>query len=523
MPSQTSLKEASNPSYDEVPYESMPYPFTHPQHLYTVGKLFGLSPPDFRTASVLELGCAGGGNLMPLAINYPKARFTGLDLSKEQIAHAEKQKQALGLKNIDFRQQNILEFAPKENFDYILCHGVLSWVPENVREKIFDICDKYLSPKGLAIITYNTLPGWNAVRSLREMILFHTGRFATPAEKIQQARLLLDFLAENALEENRGYRALIEDERNILRNAADYYFYHDHMETVNAQFYLHEFARMANDHNLTYVGDTGISQMYVDNFPQKTMEILKAFGDVITQEQYMDFVTNRRFRTSILCKSGQALNRNLKNEQVMDFYLTFNPALQVTGPDAQHTAVFQVNNGKFTTNNELSTTLYLELAAASPAPIAVKDLIARTQKKLGLKDDTTVRNALDESALPLVLRGFVSLHSDSPPHATEVGKKPKAYPLARLQAAVPNCKLVTNAFGASASVSLVDCIILQNLDGTKTAEDIVDILLKGVQSGALKMEKDNVIITDEKEVRKNLTATVNEILPKMAKHGLLVG
>jgi 2-polyprenyl-3-methyl-5-hydroxy-6-metoxy-1,4-benzoquinol methylase len=172
MPAKTAAqKTAPATSYDEVPYESYSYVQTHPAHMATIARLFGLNPPDFKKASVLELGCAGGGNLLPLALLYPEASFTGLDLSQEQIAEANEGKKALKLKNIDFKQQDITTFDLKAHagkFDYIIVHGVFSWVPEPVRGKILELCQSCLSPDGLALISYNTLPGWNAVRSLRE-------------------------------------------------------------------------------------------------------------------------------------------------------------------------------------------------------------------------------------------------------------------------------------------------------------------------------------------------------------------
>src|SRR4051812_31728087 len=113
MSAQAAAKIEPKQSYDEVPYESFAYPQTHPSHLATIATLFGLAPPDFKTANILELGCAGGGNLFPLALLYPEAKFLGIDLSQEQISQANAEKKSLKLDNIEFLQQNILEFAPK--------------------------------------------------------------------------------------------------------------------------------------------------------------------------------------------------------------------------------------------------------------------------------------------------------------------------------------------------------------------------------------------------------------------------
>jgi len=72
-------------SYDIVPYESFPYANTHPDRLATIATLLDLKPPSPKRCRVLELGCAAGGNLIPMAVNAPESRFVGLDLSRVQI------------------------------------------------------------------------------------------------------------------------------------------------------------------------------------------------------------------------------------------------------------------------------------------------------------------------------------------------------------------------------------------------------------------------------------------------------
>lgn len=526
MSAQAAVKLESNESYDEVPYESFAYPSTHPSHVSTIATLFGMTPPDFRTANVLELGCASGGNILPLAVLYPKAKFTGIDLSGAQISLADKNKKDLKLDNVEFMQQDILKFAPKnkgEKYDYIICHGIFSWVPEPVREKIFGLCKDLLSPSGLAIISYNALPGWGAVRSLREMMLYHTNRFSKPEEKVQQARCLLDFLAESVPEGNAGYRAIIENERNMLKNVNSTYLYHDHLESENAQFYLHDFASMAKKHGLDYVGDTALSGMYVGNMPPKAAETLKLLNDVIAQEQYMDFVTNRRFHTTILCKEGLVINRNLKKEQVMDYYLSFNSALKITGSDPAQEISFTVNAGSFKTNDIVSGTLFLELAACGRKPVLAKELVARVQEKLK-RNDFSVQNALIENGLHLALMGYIDIRSDSSPFVTEISQKPVAFPFARHEArANVNRTSLTNSLCVLVESNIASNLILQNLDGTKTHEDLVSVIVENIRKGVLKMDKDGKPVTDEKEILQSAPAIVNAVLQKMASCSMLTG
>jgi len=525
MSAQAAQQASSRPSYDEVPYESFSYPQTHPTHLRAIASLFGLNPPEIANARVLELGCASGGNLFPIAAVSPKAHFLGIDLSQEQIARAKKINADLGLKNVEFLQQDILNFAPpsKEKFDYIICHGIFSWVPANVQEAVLKLCNEWLSPDGIALISYNALPGWNAVRSLREMMLYHTNRFTRPDEKVQQARLLLDFLSESVPEGKSGYRSIIDEERALLKNINNTYLYHDHLESTNAQFYLHDFVTRANTHNLSYVGDSNLAWMYVDNMPPKAAETLKAINDIVAQEQYMDFILNRRFRSTILCRADRPLNRNLRREQIMDYFLTINPAMEISGDDPKKDITFKIGPNSFTTHEETTGTLFLELAACGNRAIAATDLVARVQKKLNLPSPDPVREVLMSHGLPLVLKGYVLLRSDSPDFAAEVSDKPVAFPLARMEASMPGRNSVTNVLGHSLPSDIVGSAVLKNLDGTKTRDDIAGILTALVKNGTLKMERNGAPITDEEEIRRNAGVIFDDLLPRMARSAVLVG
>ena len=116
--------------YEAVPYQSIPFPDSHPGHLAAVGRLFGLTPADPARARVLELACASGGNLIPLAWYHPQGRFVGIDLAPNQVADGQALIQRLGLTNCELRAGDILDLDPGlGEFDYIVAHGVYSWVP----------------------------------------------------------------------------------------------------------------------------------------------------------------------------------------------------------------------------------------------------------------------------------------------------------------------------------------------------------------------------------------------------------
>src|ERR1700761_9070116 len=108
-------------NYDDVPYYSFPYVQTAPEHLAAVAHVFGLDAPDTRTARVLELGCAAGGNLIPFAVRNPSARAVGLDLSSIQIDDGRRRIERLQLDNIELLQQDLTTLTKDfGEFDYIV-------------------------------------------------------------------------------------------------------------------------------------------------------------------------------------------------------------------------------------------------------------------------------------------------------------------------------------------------------------------------------------------------------------------
>src|SRR5439155_18288231 len=110
FPAQTACKDirmTAPSSYDDVPYISHPFLQTHPDRLAAVATLLGLNPPPVTQCRVLELGCASGGNLIPMAEALPECVFVGVDLSERQIADGQKAVAALGLGNVSLRHLSI--------------------------------------------------------------------------------------------------------------------------------------------------------------------------------------------------------------------------------------------------------------------------------------------------------------------------------------------------------------------------------------------------------------------------------
>jgi SAM-dependent methyltransferase len=307
-------------SYEQTPYPRLSYFQCHPDPLAAIGILLGLEPAPVTACRVLELGCASGGNLIPMAESLPGSRFVGFDLSPGQIDDARRSAAALGLTNIEFQCLDVREAvaAGLGEFDYVIAHGLYSWVPADARDALLSVCRHCLAPHGIAYVSYNTYPGWHMLRGLREMMLYHTRGAEDPAERAAKARGLIDFLVSAVGEEAQaGYGALVhaykgflEKERERLGEYHDGALLHDELEDVNEPVYFHEFIEHAGRHGLLYLSEVDLRSVMVTNFPPAVGQALMGLAhDLISLEQYMDFIRNRQFRQTLLCRAEITLDR----------------------------------------------------------------------------------------------------------------------------------------------------------------------------------------------------------------------
>ncbi len=101
--------EGTATSYDAIPYSVNSFPQTRPDRLAAIATLFGLQATAASKCRVLELGCASGGNLIPLALAHPDSQFVGIDLSARQVAEGQAVVDELKLSNLDLKSLSILD------------------------------------------------------------------------------------------------------------------------------------------------------------------------------------------------------------------------------------------------------------------------------------------------------------------------------------------------------------------------------------------------------------------------------
>ncbi|HVN33656.1 MAG TPA: class I SAM-dependent methyltransferase [Casimicrobiaceae bacterium] len=471
-------------SYDEFPYISFPFPQSHPDRLATIGWLFGMEPARVEACRVLELGCASGGNLLPMAASLPGSRFVGVDFSPVQIARGAADVEALGLANVELLAMDMMDFSEVHGeFDYIIAHGVFSWVPNAVQEQLLAICARQLRPAGIAYVSYNTLPGWRMRSVVRDAMTFHTRGLADPARRVEQARAVLEFLAEAVGDDASAYGVALRAEAEHLRKQADYYILHDHLEEVNEPLYFHQFIERAARHGLGYLGEANFAAMLGSGFSQQVNETLaRVAPDVLKREQFIDFLRARTFRETLLVHRDVQLTRKISPDRVMALRVASRAKPVRAQPDLQSNAIeeFRAPEGSVQTPNRLTKAALSILAELWPVSMAFEQLDAAARLRAGLPGGAIPeqRGRLASEMLQCYAAGVLELHYATPPFAVQLGERPEGSRLARLQASRGGpATTLRHEHGAINGETLRLFLLL---DGTRTRSQIAASMWPGV-------------------------------------------
>lgn len=283
------------PSYDRLPYDRLPFPETEPDFLAALARLNGFAAADARRAQVLELGCAQGGNLIPMAARYPGSEFVGVDLSRVQIEEGRDFIARAGLGNIRLLHGDIAALpAGLGEFDFIIAHGVYSWVPDRVREALLAACRRLLAPRGIAYVSFNVAAGWQSYGRLRERLLEHDDRELGPLERVERARGLL---AASRFDDAR-----LQQEADYLAKASPAYVFHEYLADINRAFGFAQFVADAARHRLRYLGEAGPRRARVALENDWGLSAKARYERWLEAEAALDEALQTRFRRALLVR-----------------------------------------------------------------------------------------------------------------------------------------------------------------------------------------------------------------------------
>jgi ubiquinone/menaquinone biosynthesis C-methylase UbiE len=115
----------------------------------TVRALDPEGPNNFPTdAKILNAGCGTGRETAVIALKYPEATITAIDVSEPSLHYARTRCSALGIRQIKFLKLDLHNIAElNQKFDAIFCSGVLHHLPNP--ERGLNVLTSVLRPGGV--------------------------------------------------------------------------------------------------------------------------------------------------------------------------------------------------------------------------------------------------------------------------------------------------------------------------------------------------------------------------------------
>ncbi len=501
--------------YDELPYNSQPFSRTHPLRLAGIARLFGHEAPAMAKARVLELGCAAGGNIIPMAALYPEAQFLGVDLGRRQVEDAHERITRLGLTNIEIRCQSITDLPEDAGaFDYIISHGVYSWVPAPVREALLEVTARHLSPTGIAYVSYNVAPGWHLYQPLRDAFRLLIPEQLGPAERVRMARDLMVFLKQHSPDLG-PYGAMLRDTPARLADLGDDYIFHEYMEDTNDPSSFRDFAMAGDKQGLAYLADSELDYLLPENFGPEFAKQLreKTSDDMISVEQMIDVLTGRPFRRSLLVHKTLAddLKRGLSPECVERLHFMASDGMQIS---RDGTAVTLTNSsGRTLTSHETPVAKALErLLAAYPGTISFDECAKGFRGR--------ERFLVSDALYKLVIAGILDVASE-PIRIGQVSDRPRAFRVARDDAARGE-GMTVNLRHDRVIIDPVAKILLPALDGASDRAALESLLFNAARTGRLKFGRNGAAETNSDVLRVAVREILPEALRGLAASGVLL-
>lgn len=307
----------------DIPYTYGFYPRLAPAWLDFTAVISGTAPPTRREGFAwCEIGCGQGMTTAILAATHPGGRFVGVDLMTDHIDHASRFAAAADIGNATFLAADVADdLKGGEKFDYIVAHGLYSWIDGAAQAAVRRFIDRHLSPGGLVHLSYNAMPGWAADLPFQRLALAlgrdqagdSTARFQAALTTI---RAMMDAGAPS-LGGGTMAAQIIETEARFPQA----YLAHEYMGAHWQPLFVTEVRAAMAEIGLVPAGSATLAENF-NSFVLRRAErdVLEAFddGDPDLRELVRDYLVHQRFRRDVYCRGGADLDDDERRDRLIE-------------------------------------------------------------------------------------------------------------------------------------------------------------------------------------------------------------
>ena len=496
----TAMTDPASPLHDRIHYPGGAWEHSHPDRIAANARMYGLNPAPVERCRVLELGCGAGGNLVPMAYGLPGARFLGIDVAARPIETGQGLAIELGLANIELRRCDILDLpADLGEFDYIIAHGVYSWVPAPVRDTLMSAFARHLAPGGIAYLNFNAIPGGHFRNLARDLMRFRLAVFDDPEAHGEDAVRFVRQVT-GAQPEGSPYRRILEDELGRIERNPPGVLFHDDLVPAHRAFRFQAVVEHAARHGLRYLCEARPADVHPGRYPEPIRAALRRFGGGrIAREQCLDFLVCQMYRCSLFCREGIALVPVGELDEMR--------ALRVASPVRPAVASVDLTDGIAVTyvapdgaglrlDDSTAKAALALMAERWPASVGVESLMRDARRHAGRSGRPTPLERREFAGFLATnhAMGFVDLHTWEPPMATLPGVRPVASALARIE--IERGVRVTSLRHRQVEIDdPVAAAVFARLDGTRDVASLREELSRTSPAGPVEERRIEAVLS----------------------------
>jgi SAM-dependent methyltransferase len=507
----------------DVVYTSNFYRECTPTWLATASVLLGHRPPDltkpFRYA---DLGCAHAFTALTVAATCPHAEVWGFDFNPAHIENARELAARAGLSNVHFVETSFAQLADQPvsalpEFDFIVSHGLLSWISPENRARLIEVIGQRLRPGGLAYLSYNVTTGWSGMLPLRA--LMHMLSDASPERSDLAVPGILDYLDRLKSAGAMFFPAqpAVEARMTEVRKQDARYIAHEFLNQHWQPLMFADVARDMSDAKCGYIGSATLSEnIDAVSVPAGVVPLLNETRDPILRETLRDFGSGQGFRRDIYRRGVQPMAMAEHTAQVQKL------TLQWTGLAAGEQVTIATPLGSVTGRPEIYRPL---LAMLEAGPISVREMHAtepfaqRPMLELLQAVALLVSGGYAHPALP----GGDSAQAQ----AASASMNRAVAAMNAVGGDLP--RLVAPATGSALTVDLLETLVVGELLAGKPAElaPLVTTTLDLLGQSGRSVQREGHPVTDPGEARTIVTTVLRTMLdrrvPLLRRLGVLPG
>jgi len=454
-------------TYDENPYPSFFHPSTNPARIGAVVKAMGLVPPPTANARILDVGCGDGLNAMTIGMAFPGASVEAFDLSTVQIARGLALCEGAGIRNVTLSACGLSDFPDHgSRYDYIIAHGLYSWISEPVAGDLLALIRERLAPGGIAILSHDTPPLGAMKASLIEFLRAYTDGITEPKQRLREARIGLAKLMQAQAAES-PYLNFLQMIQSIYGWSDDAFVSHDLLSEdyrcVSPEQLQHECATVG----LMLLGDCQMSSVFEDAANPLWRDVVEQMGpSAVKRAIAADHLGGRMFRTSIIAHSDHPPAIDRQGSRLSGLYFSSNAGADIetdTESGTQRVTYTGENRSKLTAHEPVIIQIIEALRDAFPSELTLDEVAAHLDIPINL-----VEAGLKRALVASVVTAF----SEPLSKVSRAPERPKISELSRHLALLDYEDIPTRRLEIATLSDEGARWLVSKMDGFHTAQDL---------------------------------------------------